>query len=275
MQSLTNGCRASGSQCKTPEKWLWPKVGKAGALHLLLGMVLTGFQMPRAFFLPRQSSRETPHERCPAECGISPGLGPTQLQVPKPAVPRVEGPAPASRCDLGAMGRTVRGQEALRASLVPCANVQQLRCPQLPVSPGSSTPHSALRALPGTPQPLWPMPCHPPASPALLILPFGGRGRAPMCSSLGGADSPARSLSPNLLSSWYPSADVQQVLGYFSGHVWDRATGVFFSSQGGWIKCRGSRLCRTAGPGKAALLWFILPRALLEEVVMKLTACEP
>lgn len=233
MQSPTNGCRACGSQCR---EMAVAKVGKAGALHLLLGMVLTGFQMPRAFFLPRQSSQETPHERCPAECGISPGLGPTQLQVPKPAVPRVEGPAPASRCDLGAMGRTVQGQEALRASLVPCANVQQLRCPQLPVSPGPSTPHSALWALPGTPQPLCPMPCHPPASPALLILPFGGRGRAPMCSSLGGADSPARSLSPNLLSSWYPSADVQQVLGYFSGHVWDRATGFFFFQPGGTDK---------------------------------------
>lgn len=148
------GWSNSGDEDAVPNKWvqgLWvpvqnsremavAKVGKAGALHLLLGMVLTGFQMPRAFFLPRQSSRETPHKRCPAECGISPGLGPTQLQVPKPAVPRVEGPAPASRCDLGAMGRTVQGQEALRASLVPCANVQQLRCPQLPGVPNSRCP---------------------------------------------------------------------------------------------------------------------------------------
>lgn len=128
-------------------KWLWPRWGKQEPCTLLLGMVLTGFQMPRAFFLPRQSSWQTPDERCPTECGISPGLGPTQLQVPKPAVPRVEGPAPASRWDLGAMGRTVQGQEALRASLVPCANVQQLRCPQLLVFPTPGVPGS--RCPPG------------------------------------------------------------------------------------------------------------------------------
>lgn len=71
-------------------------------------------------------------------------------------------------------------------------------------------------------------------------MPRSAPARAPICSSLGGQTAQRGSLSPNLLSSWYPSADVQQVVGYFSGHVcvcvtepFELFSGLFFPAGGG------------------------------------------
>lgn len=90
-----------------------------------------------------------------------------------------------------------------RAFLAPCASPDSERAAaQVSPAPGvpwAQQPHTApcgLSLAAGTLQALCPTPWHPRASQTLLILPSGGGGRAPMCSSLGGADSPARESEP-------------------------------------------------------------------------------
>lgn len=101
VQSPANGCRVCGSKCKTPGKLHREKAvvkgEKSRALHLAPGDDPDRLVNAKSIFIPKAKQLGNTTQKVPHSMWDFTRLGPTQLQVPKVAVPRLEG----SRCDWG------------------------------------------------------------------------------------------------------------------------------------------------------------------------------